>query len=304
MPTCPRKDGRYRGGGGGRRQTAALKALDRLLTSNIEGGVAGIVPIGTTGESPTLTAEEKAKVIEFCVKKAAGKVKVIAGTGSNNTSTSLEATKAAKALGVDAVLIVNPYYSKPSQEGLYQHVKALNEVGVPIVLYNIPGRTGITMEPATIARLYNDCEQVCAVKEATGSLDIASEIASLCDITLLSGDDSLTLPLMAVGGKGVVSVLSNLAPEKVVSMVKAGLQGDFASATKQHVNLFPLFKVMFCETNPVPCKYAMSINGICEPSVRLPLVGLQQASIDKLVPVLVDKGVSTVENANKKAKSS
>mmetsp|Transcript_7658 Transcript_7658/g.12403 ORF Transcript_7658/g.12403 Transcript_7658/m.12403 type:complete len:306 (+) Transcript_7658:376-1293(+) len=275
-------------------------ALERLVDSQIAGGVAGIVPIGTTGESPTLSSEEKAKVIEFCVKKAAGKVKVIAGTGSNFTDGSVEATKKAKQAGVDAVLIVNPYYNKPSQEGMYQHVKKIAEVDVPIVLYNIPGRTGITMTPGTIARLYKDCPQICAVKEATGSLDIASEIASKCDIAILSGDDSLTLPLMSIGGKGVVSVLSNLAPEKVVSMVSDGLNGDFASAAKKHVGLFEVFKNMFIETNPVPCKYALEINGICNRSVRLPLCEMSEANAQTLVEVLVAKGLVTAENAKKR----
>jgi 4-hydroxy-tetrahydrodipicolinate synthase len=253
-------------------------ALDKLLAAQIAGGVAGVVPVGTTGESPTLSSEEKAEVFKFCVAKCKGKVKVIAGTGSNNTAATVQATGQAKALGADACLIVNPYYNKPSQEGLYQHVKAINAVGLPIMLYNIPGRTGITMNPDTVARIYKDCAQVFAIKEATGSLDIASEIASLCDIQIFSGDDSLTLPLMAIGGKGVVSVLSNLAPERVVGMVNLALKGDFAAAAKVHVKTFKTFKNMFVETNPVPCKYAMSLKGLCNPSVRLPLVQMSDAN--------------------------
>ncbi|GBG34901.1 4-hydroxy-tetrahydrodipicolinate synthase [Hondaea fermentalgiana] len=278
------------------------EALEKLLDAQIAGGVAGVVPIGTTGESPTLTAEEREKIIAMCVEKCAGKCLVIAGTGSNNTEGTVAATKKAKEAGVDAVLIVNPYYSKPSQEGLFQHVKAVNEVGVPIVLYNIPGRTGIALTAATVARMYKELDNVCAIKEATGSLDMASEIRSLCDITVLSGDDSLTLPLMSVGGKGVVSVLSNLAPEKVVSMVKAAADGDFAGAAKQHIELFPVFKGMFCETNPVPCKYAMSLAGMCDASVRLPLAPLAAESKAKVEAMCEAAGLASSPNGAKKAK--
>jgi len=267
------------------------EALGRLVESQVAGGVTGIVPVGTTGESPALTAEEKKKVISFCVEKVAKRIQVIAGTGSNFTATSVEATQIAKDLGVDAVLIVNPYYNKPSQEGLYQHVKAVAKVGVPIMLYNIPGRTGITMNPATVVSLYNDCPEICGIKEATGSLDIASEIASLCDIPILSGDDSLTLPLMSIGGKGVVSVLSNLAPEKVVAMVQNAASGNFAEAAKQHCGLFKMFKNMFVESNPVPCKYAMYLNGMCSPAVRLPLVQMEKSSEQILVDTLIEQGL-------------
>jgi len=271
-----------------------LAALERLVDAQIHAGVAGLVPIGTTGESPTLSAPEKAEIIALCVKKAAGKVKVIAGTGSNDTGGTVAATKLAKEAGADACLIVNPYYSKPSQEGLYQHVAEVNKVGLPIVLYNIPGRTGVTMQPSTIARIFKNCDQVCAVKEATGSLDIASEIRCLCpDITILSGDDSLTLPLMSVGGKGVISVLSNAAPERVVSMVNAGVKGDFKSAMEEHLKLFPLFKGMFCETNPVPCKYAMSLAGMCEPTVRLPLAPLMEDSKKTVEHLCFEHGLAS-----------
>lgn len=278
-------------------------ALDKLLTSLIEGGCAGVVPVGTTGESPTLSAEEKTKIFEFVVKKCKGKLKIIAGTGSNNTAGTIKATEEAKKLGVDACLIVNPYYSKPSQEGLFQHIKAVDQVGLPIMLYNIPGRTGIALTAATVARCYSECPNVFSIKEATGSLDMASEIKSLCDIQLFSGDDSLTLPLISVGGSGVVSVLSNLAPEKVVSMVKNGLEGNMTKATSEHLELFKVFKTMFIETNPVPCKYAMSLNGLCHPSVRLPLAPLAESSAETLTNVLVEKGLVSEENAKKRQKN-
>lgn len=278
------------------------EALDKLLTNNIDGGVSGVVPIGTTGESPALTTAEKEAVIKFCVDKCKGKCKVIAGTGSNVTSVAVESTKRAKELGVDCALIVNPYYNKPGQEGQYQHVVEIGKVGLPIMLYNIPGRCGITMSPETVARLYNDVPEVCAIKEATGSLDIASEIRSLCDITVLSGDDSLTIPLMSIGGKGVVSVLSNLAPEKVVSMVNAGLKGDFSSASKQHVELFKVFKNMFIESNPAPAKYAMEMAGICNASVRLPMTQMSEENAQILANVLVDKGILDATQTKKRRK--
>ena len=239
----------------------------------------------------------------MCVEKAKGKCKVIAGTGSNNTAATVAATKKAKELGADAVLIVNPYYNKPSQEGLYQHVCAIDKVGIPIVLYNIPGRSSILMQPATIARLFKDCEQVVAVKEATGSLDIAAEIRSLCDITLLSGDDSITLPLMSIGGKGVVSVLSNYKPERVQAIVKPALAGDFATAAEALRKNYKLMKAMFMETNPVPVKTAMSFHGLMTPGVRLPLAALTKESHNNLLDVLAEYKILDEEPAKKKRRT-
>ncbi len=244
-------------------------------------GIDGLVPVGTTGESPTLSHEEHGRVIQAVVEAVAplrqpGSPKpwVVAGTGSNATDEALALTRHAKQVGADAALMVNPYYNKPTQEGLYRHFMAVADaVELPIVLYNIPGRTGITMSPQTVARLAEH-PHVVAVKEATGSLDIASEIASLCDITILSGDDSLTLPLMSIGAKGVISVLSNLIPDRVKALVDAATNGDWAIAQKLHVELFPLFKGMFIETNPIPIKAAMALCGLDTGELRLPLCAL------------------------------
>ena len=250
-----------------------------------------------------MTAEEKEKIISMCVEKAKGKCKVIAGTGSNNTAASVAATKQAKELGADAVLIVNPYYNKPSQEGLYRHICEIAKVGIPIVLYNIPGRSSILMQPSTIARLFNDCKEVIAVKEATGSLDIAAEIRSLCDITVLSGDDSLTLPLMGIGGKGVISVLSNYKPERVQSIVKPALNGDFAAAAEALRKNFKLMKAMFMETNPVPVKTAMSFHGLMSSDVRLPLAPMTVDNHNKLLDVLTEYKILDEEPAKKKRRT-
>ncbi len=257
---------------------------DRLSANvrfQIEHGIDGLVPVGTTGESPTLSHDEHRQVIEHVVTQAksvgGGKIKVVAGTGSNSTAEALQLTQHAKQVGADAALMVNPYYNKPTQEGLYRHFMAVaDQVGLPIVLYNIPGRTGITMSPATVARLAGHT-MIVAVKEATGSLDIASEIATLCDLdkfTIISGDDSLTLPLMSIGAVGVISVLTNLIPAQVKAMVDAVVAGDFALARKQHRQLFPLFKGMFVETNPIPIKTAMAIRGLDTGELRLPLCEL------------------------------
>lgn len=262
---------------------------DRLIVNvrfQISSGITGLVPVGTTGESPTLSHAEHGKVIETVVKASEGKVKVIAGTGSNATSEALELTKHAKAVGADAALMVNPYYNKPTQEGLYRHFMTVADgVGLPICLYNIPGRTGITMSAATVARLYKH-PAIVAIKEATGSMDMASEIAGLCDIPILSGDDSLTLPLMALGGKGVISVVSNLLPGRVAALVKAGLAGDFAAARKIHFELLPLFKAAFVEVNPVPIKIAMQHAGLDSGELRLPLCEMEPANEAILLKVL------------------
>lgn len=260
--------------------------LKKNVKFQIQQGIDGVVPVGTTGESPTLSHDEHRKVIEETVKAVGGKVKVIAGTGSNSTVEALELTKHAKQVGADAALMVNPYYNKPTQEGLYRHfMMVADKVALPIVLYNIPGRTGITMAPSTVAKLAKH-KNIVAIKEATGSLDIASEIASLCDITILSGDDSLTLPLMSIGGKGVISVLSNIIPAKVKALTVAGLAGDYAAARALHIELFPLFKGMFVETNPIPIKTAMALLGNDTGELRLPLCEPSAESLEAIKKLL------------------
>jgi 4-hydroxy-tetrahydrodipicolinate synthase len=251
-------------------------ALGRLVEYQLDNGTQGLVPCGSTGESPTLTHEEHDRVIEFVVDRARGRVPVIAGTGSNSTEEALRLTKHAKSIGADACLLVNPYYNKPTQEGIYLHVKAVAEVGLPIVIYNNPWRTGVELTAKTIARMYHDIPQVVADKEATGKLDLASAIANRCDITILSGDDSLTVPLCSVGAKGVVSVLANLLPREVRNLCDAVAANDLAEASRQHLKLFPLFKAMFVETNPIPIKAAMAMAGMIENELRMPLTPLRE----------------------------
>ncbi len=234
-------------------------------------GINGLVPVGTTGESPTVGWKEHKRVIELTVQFTKGRVPVIAGTGANSTSEALELQKAAKDLGATAGLSVNPYYNKPSQEGLYRHFMTIADaVDLPIVLYNIPGRTGITMTAQTVARL-NAHKNIVAIKEATGSLDMASEILSLCDITVMSGDDSLTLPLMSIGATGVISVASNLIPGQVAKMTSLANANNYAEARTIHARLFPLIKSLFLDGNPVGIKHAMKLAGLDSGDLRLPL---------------------------------
>jgi 4-hydroxy-tetrahydrodipicolinate synthase len=252
--------------------------LKQQIERQIKGGVSAIVPVGTTGESPTLSFEEHERVIELAVQTSAGRVKVIAGTGANATSEAVELHTFAKKVGADACLSVNPYYNKPSQEGLYRHFMTLSEkVDLPIVLYNIPGRTGITMTAQTVAKLHKN-GNFPAIKEATGSCDMASEIMSLCDIAVISGDDSLTLPLMSVGATGVISVLSNLLPAKVSEMVNLFRKGDAVGAAQIHHDVFPLTKSLFLDGNPAGIKHAMMLAGLDTGELRLPLVEANDAT--------------------------
>lgn len=243
------------------------------LELQLKAGIDGIVPVGTTGESPTLNFDEHERVIELTVKTINGRVPVIAGVGANSTTEALELHAFAKKAGATAGLSVNPYYNKPNQEGLYRHFMTLaDKVDLPIVLYNVPSRTGVTMSPQTVARLRKaNPQRVVAIKEATGSLDLASEIMSLCDITVVSGDDSLTLPLMSIGAKGVISVISNLVPAQIKKLVKLALDGNFADARAIHHRLFLLTKALFADGNPAGVKHAMKLAGIDSGEMRLPL---------------------------------
>lgn len=245
--------------------------LRRLVDWHVEQGTDCLAPTGTTGESPTLDHEEHERVVAIVAERAAGRIKVMAGTGSNSTREAIRLTRAAHKAGVDGALMVGPYYNKPTQEGYYRHFAAVAEaVDLPIVLYNIPGRTGINMTPQTVARLAQH-PNIVAIKEATGIPDQASEIKSLCDLPILSGDDSLTLPLMSVGAKGVISVISNLLPAEVKSMVKLAQEGDFTDAAEIHHRLFPLVKSLFLDGNPAGIKHAMKIAGRDTGEMRLPL---------------------------------
>ena len=271
-----------------------FQTLDELIDFQMENGIDAIVPVGTTGESPTLTHEEHKKVIERVVKTVAGQVPVIAGAGSNSTAEAIELTEFSKKVGADATLQVCPYYNKPTQEGFYQHFKAIaEEVDLPIVLYNIPGRCGGTgLTPETVARMAEEIENIVAIKEATGKLDQASEIATRCDITIISGDDSLTLPLASVGGKGVISVVANIVPTDVKAMTDLILEGDFASALKWHKKLFALCKnLLSLATNPIPIKAAMAMLNMASEELRMPMTPMDESKKAILKQTLKDYGL-------------
>ena len=268
-------------------------ALERLIKNQCISGVDGIVPCGTTGESSTLTCEEREEVIEFCVKNVNGRVRVLAGTGSNSTDEVIRSTQFAKKVGCDGALIVSPYYNKPTQKGLYIHFKSIADaVDIPIVLYNIAGRTSINIEPITIAKLFKDCKNIVGVKEASGSLEQMSTIKYLVpDIDLISGDDALTLPLLSIGGVGVISILSNIIPADMVLFIKEFKEGNIKKAMDIHYKLLPLIKSMFVETNPIPIKTAAFLLGICESSLRLPMCNMEENNKLKLEKALKDYGV-------------
>jgi len=255
-----------------------FETLDELVAFHIENGIDGISPVGTTGESPTLSHDEHKKVIERVVKTVAGRVPVIAGAGSNSTAEAIELTAFSKKVGADATLQVDPYYNKPTQEGFYQHFKTIaEEVDLPMVLYDIPGRCGAGMTADTIVRLA-EIENIVAIKDATGSLDHVSEIATRCDLTILSGDDSLTLPIASVGGKGVISVVANIVPADVKAMTDLILEGDLVSARQWHNKLFALSKNMLTlATNPIPIKAAMAMLDMAPEEMRLPMVPMEES---------------------------
>lgn len=267
----------------------AFSTLRELVEMQIAGGIDGIVPVGTTGESPTLGFEEHQKVIETVVETVAGRCTVIAGTGANSTAEALELTRHAKDCGADLSLQVTPYYNKPTQEGLYQHFSTVAEVGLPIVLYNVPGRTAAEIKIETVARLAANAN-VAAVKEAGGSVDRVSETLACCDITVLSGDDALTFPMMAVGASGVISVASNLDPAGVTRLTHLALDGDYQGARQEHYRLYALFKTLFIETNPIPIKAAMAMVGKIKEEYRLPLVPMADANRDALRDVVRQLG--------------
>jgi 4-hydroxy-tetrahydrodipicolinate synthase len=267
--------------------------LGKLVDWHVEQGTDCLVPVGTTGESPTLDHEEHERVIASVVERARKRIKVMPGTGSNSTREAIRLTKFAKRVGADAALSVGPYYNKPTQEGYYRHFASIADaVDLPICLYNIPGRTGSNILPETIARIAEKCPQLVAVKEATGSLDQASQIAALCDITILSGDDSLTLPLMSIGGRGVISVVGNIVPSDMKALVKAFDAGNMAEALKWHRKLFPLCRDMLgVATNPIPLKAALALLGRGTGELRLPMTPLDDVSREKVRKTLVQYGL-------------
>jgi 4-hydroxy-tetrahydrodipicolinate synthase len=271
---------------------------EKTLRSNIDflisKGVAGIVPCGTTGESATLSWEEHNHVVDVALEQAKGRIQVIAGAGSNNTSESLNAAAHAREKGANAILCITPYYNKPTQEGLYRHFKTIaTQVDIPIVVYNVPSRTGVNLLPETVERLC-ECANIVAVKEASGNVLQISEIHRRCGdrLTILSGDDPLTLPILACGGKGVISVAANFAPEKLIAMIDAFFANDAKTALSLHEKLMPLSQAMFIETNPIPVKTAMNLLGMNAGPLRLPLVPMEESNKQRLLAVLRTYGFS------------
>ena len=262
-----------------------VSAFETLIETQIAAGITGIVAIGTTGESPTLSHDEREELIRLAVETANKRCLVFAGTGSNATDHAVGDTKLAEKLGVDGALLVAPYYNKPSQEGLFRHFKAIADAtSLPIMLYNIPGRCGVDISPETVVRLAKECRNIVSIKEASGSVERVSDLRRRLpeSFTILSGDDSLTLPFMAVGAAGVVSVASNLFPCQVCALIRACESADFKSAEKLHRKLLPLFKDLFIEPNPVPVKTALGWRGAMSGEVRLPLCEMSEANQARL----------------------
>jgi 4-hydroxy-tetrahydrodipicolinate synthase len=277
-----------------REQKVDINQAKKLARFLVENGSDGLVVSGTTGESPTLSKEEKIALFKAVVEEVGGDATVIAGTGSYNTAESIALTKVAEKTGVDGVMLVAPYYNKPSQEGLYQHFKTVaNSTKLPVMLYNIPGRTGINVLPSTVVRLANDAHNIVAIKEAAGLMDQVSELRrSLPDsFAIYSGDDSLTLPILALGGKGIVSVASHIIGNKIQEMVQSYVKGNVSKATYLHNELFPVFKGMFITTNPVPVKESLNMLGINVGGVRLPLVNITAEDKEKLRVLLTDNNI-------------
>lgn len=259
----------------------------------IQQGIDGLVPCGTTGESATLSHKEHEDVVRICIDQAKGRVPVVAGAGSNNTSEAVGLARYAKEAGADAILLITPYYNKPTQEGLFAHFKAINDaVSIPTIVYNVPGRTSVSITPATMARLYKELPDVIGVKEATANLIQVSDILELCDkdFILLSGDDFTVLPTLSIGGKGVISVVSNIAPAEMSDLCDAFFAGNLAEAERLHFKLAPLSRACFLETNPVPVKTALGLLGRMDPAPRLPLVPLMPANLEKLKEALTAYG--------------
>ncbi len=262
--------------------------LTRLVEMQVAAGVDGISPVGTTGESPTLSFEEHERVIATVVQLVNGRCKVLAGSGANSTAEALHLTRHAKSDGADFSLQVAPYYNKPTQEGLYRHFATIaDSCDIPIVIYNVPGRSGVAVSAETIARLAKNCN-VAGVKEASGSVDRVSEILDLCDIPVLSGDDALTVPMMSVGAVGVVSVASNVIPKEMKQLVDLCNAGAYEQARAMHRKLYRFFKGMFIETNPIPVKAAMAMRGLIEEEYRLPLCPLADKNRETLRQILAD----------------
>ena len=268
--------------------------LKELVEFHITHGTDGLIPCGTTGESPSLSHDEHRRVVELVIEASRGRIRVVAGTGSNSTAEAIDMTKHAERAGATGALVVNPYYNKPTQEGLYRHFRAVAEsVAIPILLYNIQSRTAINVETDTLARLVRDAKNIVGVKEASGSLDQMSQVIAACgpNFSVLSGDDNITLPLLVIGGSGVVSVIANIVPRETADLVHAALEGDWKRARDLHYRLFPLARAAFLETNPIPIKEAMALAGMIEPEFRLPMCRMSDANREKLRAILKPYGL-------------
>jgi 4-hydroxy-tetrahydrodipicolinate synthase len=266
-----------------------FEKLRELVAKQIEGGVTGIVPCGTTGESPTLTMDEHAEVIKTVIEETKGKVQVIAGTGSNNTAEAVHLTTKAAEYGADGALVIMPYYNKPMPAGQFQHFKTVADAGkIPIVVYNVPGRTGKSILAEDIAKMFEEIDEIKALKDAVGDIEYTCSVRSMCDIAILSGDDSMTFPMIAVGAQGVISVASNVTPDMVSKMVAAALDGDFDAARSQHYKLWKLFKGLFVETNPIPVKTALQLMGKINGKMRLPMSEISDGNREKVKAILAD----------------
>jgi 4-hydroxy-tetrahydrodipicolinate synthase len=267
------------------------KKLIDLADYQAQAGVSGLVLFGTTGESPTLTDDEKAKILKIVVKTFKGQLDIIAGTGTNDTAKSIKLTKMAKGLGADGALVVTPYYNKPTQAGLFLHFKAIaDQASLPLILYNVPGRTGVSIAPETVEKL-SHVKGIVAIKEASGNLEQIDRIREFCDITILSGDDGLTFPILCLGGKGVISVTANIDPKDIVALINAFKRSDLASAQAYHYKLAPLNRVLFIESNPIPVKTALKLMGRLNGEMRLPLCPMLPVNTAKLKAVLQQKSI-------------
>ncbi len=279
---------------GGKDLVVDEKKLRDLIEFHVKNGTSGIVPCGTTGESATLSFDEHDRVIEITIEQVKKRIPVIAGTGSNSTQEAIMLTRHAAKAGADASLQVSPYYNRPTQKGLYEHFKAVAEsVNIPIILYNIASRTGVNIEPETIVKLAHDCKNIVGVKEASGNLDQMSRIKQLSggNFDLISGDDSLTLPVLSIGGTGIISVVANIVPRDVANLVAEFEKGNLKKAQEIHYRLLPLIKAIFIETNPIPVKTAMGLLGMCEPDLRLPMCAMLPENLEKLKKALKDYGL-------------
>jgi len=270
------------------------KGLRQNIKFLIEKGSSGIVACATTGECPSLSDEEYEHVIRIAVEQTKGKVPVIAGAGTNSTTKTIKLVQRAEEFGAQGVLVVTPYYNKPTQEGLYRHYREVIEAtSIPIIVYNVPSRTGCNILPKTVARLYHDCKNIVGLKAASGNLDQVSEVQRLCgdEFDILSGDDSLTFPMLAIGAKGVISVVANILPDKVAVLCESFSNGDLVQARKIHLEIFPVIKAMFIETNPIPLKKAMNLLGMPGGKPRLPLVEMGEENVSILKKILIDYGI-------------